>query len=310
MAPARIVFSRDAGAADGECPPRRAAAVRRAAPRRRTGALWATGALGAHRRGRRGDGPAAARAGRTAGVGHERHAHRPVAHERHGARRGDQIQAGLQPGSHRGAPAADRGGEPRRQRRHRSSWASRPSRRRRRPTVRSPAAVISRRCTASPSRSRGTSTSPARRRRRDSRRSRARTRPWTRPSSSGCGPPGRSRSAAPTCPNIAIRWHTDSELWGATVNPWDRSRTPGASSGGEAAALATGMSPLGLGNDGLGSLRWPAQCCGISALKPTLGRIPDATSVEPADCADRHPADGRRRARWRGGLPTCAPRSR
>ncbi len=80
---------------------------------------------------------------------------------------------------------------------------------------------------------------------------------------------------------IAVRWHCESELWGATVNPWDRSRTPGASSGGEAAALATGMSPLGLGNDGLGSLRWPAQCCGVSALKPTLGRIPDATTAGP-----------------------------
>ncbi|MGM9470787.1 amidase family protein [Pseudarthrobacter sp. YS3] len=83
------------------------------------------------------------------------------------------------------------------------------------------------------------------------------------------------------CPNLAARWHTESELWGATVNPWDRSRTPGASSGGEAAALATGMTPLGLGNDGLGSLRWPAQCCGVAALKPSLGRIPHAT-VDPA----------------------------
>jgi amidase len=87
------------------------------------------------------------------------------------------------------------------------------------------------------------------------------------------------------CPNITVRWHTDSEMWGATVNPWDRSRTPGASSGGEAAALATGMTPLGLGNDGLGSLRWPAQCCGISVLKPTLGRIPHASSIEPMDAA-------------------------
>jgi amidase len=43
------------------------------------------------------------------------------------------------------------------------------------------------------------------------------------------------------------------------------------------------MSPLGLGNDGLGSLRWPAQCCGISVLKPTLGRIPHATTIEPVD---------------------------
>jgi amidase len=84
-------------------------------------------------------------------------------------------------------------------------------------------------------------------------------------------------------PDMAISWHTDSELWGATVNPWDRSRTPGASSGGEAAALATGLSPLGLGNDTLGSLRWPAQCCGIGALKPTLGRIPRASTIEPRD---------------------------
>jgi amidase len=83
--------------------------------------------------------------------------------------------------------------------------------------------------------------------------------------------------------NIGVRWHCVGELWGATINPWDRSRTPGASSGGDAAALATGMTPLGVGGDGLGSLRWPAQCCGISALKPTLGRIPAATSIEPAD---------------------------
>lgn len=82
-------------------------------------------------------------------------------------------------------------------------------------------------------------------------------------------------------PSGAVRWHTDSELWGATMNPWDRTRTPGASSAGEAAAIATGMSPLGLGSDGLGSLRHPAQCCGIAALKPTLGRIPHATTIEP-----------------------------
>ena len=86
-------------------------------------------------------------------------------------------------------------------------------------------------------------------------------------------------------PSGGIRWHCESELWGATVNPWNRSRTPGASSAGEAAAIATGMSPLGLGNDGLGSLRHPAQCCGVTALKPTLGRIPQATTVEPTDMA-------------------------
>jgi len=48
-------------------------------------------------------------------------------------------------------------------------------------------------------------------------------------------------------PTYAIRWRTDSELWGQTINPWDRTRTPGASSGGEAVALATGMSLLGSG---------------------------------------------------------------
>jgi amidase len=86
-------------------------------------------------------------------------------------------------------------------------------------------------------------------------------------------------------PSGGMRWHCESELWGTTVNPWDRSRTPGASSAGEAAAIAAGLSPLGLGNDGLGSLRHPAQCCGVCALKPTLGRVPHASSLEPADVA-------------------------
>lgn len=85
------------------------------------------------------------------------------------------------------------------------------------------------------------------------------------------------------CPDLGIRWHTDSDLRGVTLNPWDRSRTPGGSSGGEAAALASGMSPLGLGNDLGGSLRWPAQCCGVCSLKPTLGRIPHASTIEPVD---------------------------
>ena len=72
-------------------------------------------------------------------------------------------------------------------------------------------------------------------------------------------------------------------MHGATRNPWEASRTPGGSSGGEGAALATGMTPLGLGNDLGGSLRWPAQCNGICSLKPTFGRIPSATVMEPAD---------------------------
>src|SRR5439155_9043751 len=84
-------------------------------------------------------------------------------------------------------------------------------------------------------------------------------------------------------PDFALRWHTDNALRGATRNPWDATRTPGGSSGGEAVALATGMTPLGLGNDVGGSLRWPSQCNGTAALRPSLGRVPRATTIEPAD---------------------------
>lgn len=84
-------------------------------------------------------------------------------------------------------------------------------------------------------------------------------------------------------PDFALRWHTDSSAHGATLNPWDGQQTPGGSSGGEAVALATGMTALGIGNDLGGSLRWPSQCNGTAALKPTTGRIAQATVVEPVD---------------------------
>ncbi|MDP6346483.1 MAG: amidase [Alphaproteobacteria bacterium] len=74
-------------------------------------------------------------------------------------------------------------------------------------------------------------------------------------------------------PDFGLRWHTANNLHGATRNPWDPTRTSGGSSGGEAAAIATGMSPLGIGNDMGGSLRYPAQCCGITAIRPSLGRV-------------------------------------
>ncbi|MGW2177606.1 amidase [Streptomyces sp. NPDC001732] len=73
---------------------------------------------------------------------------------------------------------------------------------------------------------------------------------------------------------ILAGMHTRSELFGDTVNPWDPGRTPGGSSGGDAVAVATGMAPLGLGNDSGGSVRVPAQFCGVAGLKPSTGRFP------------------------------------
>ena len=89
--------------------------------------------------------------------------------------------------------------------------------------------------------------------------------------------------ARTNAPDVGLRWDTDNALRGRTQNPWNPTRTPGGSSGGEAAALATGMTPLGVGSDLGGSLRWPSACCGTAALRPTLGRIPTATSLEPRD---------------------------
>ena len=82
-------------------------------------------------------------------------------------------------------------------------------------------------------------------------------------------------------PEVGLRVHTDNELHGLTVNPWDPERTCGGSSGGEGAAIATGMTPMGLGNDIGGSVRNPAYCCGIVAHKPTPHRLPRASSIGP-----------------------------
>jgi amidase len=74
-------------------------------------------------------------------------------------------------------------------------------------------------------------------------------------------------------PAFSTRYFTDNELHGRTLNPWDAKRTPGGSSGGAAAALATGMGALAHGNDRAGSIRYPAYACGVYGLRPTLGRI-------------------------------------
>src|ERR1700690_1326007 len=75
-------------------------------------------------------------------------------------------------------------------------------------------------------------------------------------------------------PELLMAWETDNLLYGRTNNPWDLTRTPGGSSGGEAAAIAAGMSAGGVGSDGGGSIRGPAPFSGICGLKPTPGRIP------------------------------------
>lgn len=77
-----------------------------------------------------------------------------------------------------------------------------------------------------------------------------------------------------TTPEFAHSGFTRSPLWGVTRNPWDPSLTPGGSSGGSAAAVASGCIPLAEGTDMGGSVRIPASFCGIVGLKPSLGRIP------------------------------------
>lgn len=86
-------------------------------------------------------------------------------------------------------------------------------------------------------------------------------------------------------PELLMAWETDNLIYGRTNNPWDVHRTAGGSSGGEAAAIAAGMSAGGVGSDGGGSIRVPAHFTGICGLKPTPGRIPSSghypTSVGP-----------------------------
>lgn len=85
-------------------------------------------------------------------------------------------------------------------------------------------------------------------------------------------------------PEFNIAYETDNDRYGKTLNPYDLNRTPGGSSGGEAAIIAAGGSVLGLGTDGAGSIRQPAHNTGIVGLKPTRGLIPNSGNV---------PSDGR-----------------
>ena len=83
-------------------------------------------------------------------------------------------------------------------------------------------------------------------------------------------------------PDLAIRWNTVGALFGATLNPRDHSRSAAAPRGGDAAAVAAGMAPLGLGADYGGSIRVPATFCEIVGLRPS-GVVPRAPVVPPQD---------------------------
>jgi amidase len=74
-------------------------------------------------------------------------------------------------------------------------------------------------------------------------------------------------------PEFALKGVSDSQLFGRANNPWNFDHTPGGSSGGAAAAVASGLVPMAAGNDGGGSIRIPAACCGLFGLRPSRARI-------------------------------------
>jgi amidase len=83
-------------------------------------------------------------------------------------------------------------------------------------------------------------------------------------------------------PDLLFAFESDNLVYGRTNNPYDLTRTPGGSSGGESALIAACGSPLGLGSDAAGSVRLPAAFCGIAGIKPTSGRLPRTGHVPPA----------------------------
>ncbi|HTT99293.1 MAG TPA: amidase family protein [Rhizomicrobium sp.] len=87
-------------------------------------------------------------------------------------------------------------------------------------------------------------------------------------------------------PLMLSDWQSYNAIYGTTNNPYDVTRVPGGSSGGAAAALATGITPLEIGSDIGGSLRTPANFCGVTSLKPTWGKLPMRGHVPPPPGVD------------------------
>ncbi len=85
-------------------------------------------------------------------------------------------------------------------------------------------------------------------------------------------------------PAFSFRLDTENELRGRTFSPWSARHTPGGSSGGAAASVAAGITPLAHGNDIAGSVRYPAYCCGLVGLRPSFGRVP---AFNPSATAER-----------------------
>ncbi|GAA3444597.1 amidase [Planomonospora venezuelensis] len=81
-------------------------------------------------------------------------------------------------------------------------------------------------------------------------------------------------------PAFSVRWFSTNDAHGRTLNPWSAGHTPGGSSGGAASSLAAGMTPLAQGNDIGGSIRFPAACCGVVGIRPTVGLVSNWTAPE------------------------------
>lgn len=84
-------------------------------------------------------------------------------------------------------------------------------------------------------------------------------------------------------PAFSLRWFTDNDVHGRTLNPWSDDITPGGSSGGAASALAAGIGAIAHGNDYGGSIRHPAWACGVVGLRPTVGRVPSYNASAVAE---------------------------